>query len=357
MTHTEELARRWSAVMMGNYRTPPVALAHGARRDASGTSTAASTSTCSAASRRRSSATRTPKVVEAITAAGRDARARLQPGHARARRARWPSGCWSWPAGPGGSSSATPAPRPTRRRSRSAGSPAGPRWSPRSGPSTAGRWARSRSPASPARPTRSRRCPAASGTCPTATPDALADASPSATAMVLLEPMLGEGGVLPAPAGYLAAAAARPPRRRRAVRPRRGADRHRPHRALVRPPGRRASAPTSSPWPRRSAAGCRSARPLAFGDAAELLGAGSHGSTFGGNPIAAAAALAVLDTIRDEGLLERAKELEHRFTAGIEGLGHPRRQRGPRARCAARRRPDRRRRPAGSRPGCAPPGS
>ena len=51
--------------------------------------------------------------------------------------------------------------------------------------------------------------------------------------------------------------------------------------------------------------------------------AGAHGSTFGGNPIAAAAALAVLDTIRDEGLLERAKEIEHRFTAGIEGLGHP----------------------------------
>jgi acetylornithine aminotransferase len=62
---------------------------------------------------------------------------------------------------------------------------------------------------------------------------------------------------------------------------------------------------------------------LAFGDAADLMTAGSHGSTFGGNPIAAAAALAVLDTIRDEGLLERAKELEHRFTAGIEGLGHP----------------------------------
>ena len=62
---------------------------------------------------------------------------------------------------------------------------------------------------------------------------------------------------------------------------------------------------------------------LAFGAAAELLGAGSHGSTFGGNPIAAAAALAVLDTIRDEGLLERAKELEHRFTAGIEALAHP----------------------------------
>jgi acetylornithine aminotransferase len=62
---------------------------------------------------------------------------------------------------------------------------------------------------------------------------------------------------------------------------------------------------------------------LAFGEAADLLTAGSHGSTFGGNPISAAAALAVLDTIRDEGLLERAKELEHRFTAGIEGLGTP----------------------------------
>ena len=30
----------------------------------------------------------------------------------------------------------------------------------------------------------------------------------------------------------------------------------------------------------------------------------------------------MLDTIRDEGLLERAKEIEHRFTAGIDGLGH-----------------------------------
>ena len=29
MTHTEELARRWSAVMMNNYKVPPVALASG----------------------------------------------------------------------------------------------------------------------------------------------------------------------------------------------------------------------------------------------------------------------------------------------------------------------------------------
>ena len=29
MTHTEELARRWSAVMMTNYKVPPVALVRG----------------------------------------------------------------------------------------------------------------------------------------------------------------------------------------------------------------------------------------------------------------------------------------------------------------------------------------
>ena len=72
--------------------------------------------------------------------------------------------------------------------------------------------------------------------------------------------------------------------------------------------------------------------------------AGAHGSTFGGNPIAAAAALAVLDTIRDEGLLERAKELEHRFTAGIEGARPPGHRGRPGEGRAARRRPHRRRR-------------
>ncbi|HBJ73620.1 MAG TPA: acetylornithine transaminase [Actinobacteria bacterium] len=44
---------------------------------------------------------------------------------------------------------------------------------------------------------------------------------------------------------------------------------------------------------------------LAFGDAATLLTPGSHGSTFGGNPISARAALTVLDVIEREDLLER----------------------------------------------------
>ena len=48
---------------------------------------------------------------------------------------------------------------------------------------------------------------------------------------------------------------------------------------------------------------------LARGHAAELLQPGSHGSTFGGNPLACAAALATLEALRDEGLCERAKQL------------------------------------------------
>jgi 4-aminobutyrate aminotransferase len=40
----------------------------------------------------------------------------------------------------------------------------------------------------------------------------------------------------------------------------------------------------------------------------DIWGAGAHGSTFGGNPIACAAALATLETIEKEGLLEQAEE-------------------------------------------------
>jgi acetylornithine aminotransferase len=60
---------------------------------------------------------------------------------------------------------------------------------------------------------------------------------------------------------------------------------------------------------------------LAFGDAATLLGPGSHASTFGGNPVCCAAGLAVLDTIESEGLLDHVKRLGERLRAGVEA--HP----------------------------------
>ncbi|MBB3059506.1 acetylornithine/succinylornithine family transaminase [Microbulbifer rhizosphaerae] len=48
---------------------------------------------------------------------------------------------------------------------------------------------------------------------------------------------------------------------------------------------------------------------LARGKAAQLFTAGSHGSTFGGNPLACRAGLAVLDTLEKEWLIERAAKL------------------------------------------------
>ena len=46
-------------------------------------------------------------------------------------------------------------------------------------------------------------------------------------------------------------------------------------------------------------------------------------STFGGNPVAAAAALAVLDVLEDERLVQRAAEVGPALRAAIAGLGHP----------------------------------
>ncbi|MFB8269666.1 MULTISPECIES: acetylornithine transaminase [unclassified Streptomyces] len=62
---------------------------------------------------------------------------------------------------------------------------------------------------------------------------------------------------------------------------------------------------------------------VAFGEAAELLKPGHHGTTFGGNPVACAAGLAVLDTVAGEGLLENVKRAEARLRDGIASLGHP----------------------------------
>ena len=63
---------------------------------------------------------------------------------------------------------------------------------------------------------------------------------------------------------------------------------------------------------------------IAYGErAAGLLGRGQHGTTFGGNPVAAAAALATIGVIERDGLLAHAHEIGVLLKDGIEGLNHP----------------------------------
>lgn len=56
---------------------------------------------------------------------------------------------------------------------------------------------------------------------------------------------------------------------------------------------------------------------LARGKAAELFTPGSHGSTFGGNPLACRAGCTVLDIIEEQGLVENAREQGERLLARL----------------------------------------
>ena len=62
---------------------------------------------------------------------------------------------------------------------------------------------------------------------------------------------------------------------------------------------------------------------LARGEAADALQPGSHGSTFGGNPLACSAALAVLETMERDGLVRAAEEkgrlLQERLSQALSG--------------------------------------
>ena len=60
---------------------------------------------------------------------------------------------------------------------------------------------------------------------------------------------------------------------------------------------------------------------IALGDAATLLQPGNHGTTFGGNPVATAAARAVITTIEDDGLLENARTVGDLIRTGLDD--HP----------------------------------
>ncbi len=64
-------------------------------------------------------------------------------------------------------------------------------------------------------------------------------------------------------------------------------------------------------------------RPAGEGRLPDLLGPGSHGSTYGGSPLASAVGLAVLDTVRREGLCENAAALGRTVLEAARGWGHP----------------------------------
>jgi acetylornithine/N-succinyldiaminopimelate aminotransferase len=141
-------------------------------------------------------------------------------------------------------------------------------------------------------------------------------------AAVFLEPGLGEGGVVPAPEGYLRAA--------RAACDNAGA-------LLVLDEIQSGVGRTGAwfafqregiiPDVITLAKGLGGGLPIGacigIGGCGSALGQGDHGSTFGGNPVACAAALAVLDTIESEGLLKSVTEVGDRLAAGIEATGHP----------------------------------
>jgi acetylornithine aminotransferase len=57
--------------------------------------------------------------------------------------------------------------------------------------------------------------------------------------------------------------------------------------------------------------------------AANLLGRGQHGSTFGGNPVAAAAALTTIGVIERDGLLANVREVGALLRQEIEMCGSP----------------------------------
>ena len=151
---------------------------------------------------------------------------------------------------------------------------------------------------------------------------ALARAVDGQTAAVVLEPTQGEGGVIPAPAGYLAAA--------RAACDAAGA-------LLVLDEIQSGIGRTGAWFAHQAegvtpdvltlAKGLGGGLPIGacvgFGDSATALRAGDHGSTFGGNPIACAAALAVIDTIEHDDLLNNVKLVGQTLADGIEATGHP----------------------------------
>jgi acetylornithine/N-succinyldiaminopimelate aminotransferase len=141
-------------------------------------------------------------------------------------------------------------------------------------------------------------------------------------AAVFLEPGLGESGVIPAPEGYLRAA-------------REACD---TSGALLVLDEIQSGIGRTGAWFAHQAAGVRpdvltlakglgGGLPIGvcvgLGAAGSGFAKGDHGSTFGGNPVACAAALAVLGTIERDGLLAHVTAVGAQLADGVETLRHP----------------------------------
>jgi acetylornithine/succinyldiaminopimelate/putrescine aminotransferase len=159
------------------------------------------------------------------------------------------------------------------------------------------------------------------------TAEAIEAAVGERTAVVLLEPVQGESGVHPLPAEVLRAA--------RAACDRTGA-------ALIFDEVQSGLGRTGTLWAYEQAGvvpdALTTAKALGGGlpigalvtgpRLADVLEPGDHGSTFGGGPVVAAAALAALDVLDDETLLARVRELGERLAEGLRELPGVRAVRG-----------------------------
>lgn len=151
--------------------------------------------------------------------------------------------------------------------------------------------------------------------------DALKSAVTSQTAAVFLEPMLGEAGVVPAPSGYLRAA--------REICDATGA-------VLVLDEIQSGIARTGHWFLHQAegvlpdvitlAKGLGGGIPIGacigLGQFGSVLAKSEHGSTFGGNPVACAAALAVLETIEHDGLLAHVSDVGAHFSTALAKVRH-----------------------------------
>lgn len=150
---------------------------------------------------------------------------------------------------------------------------------------------------------------------------ALREAVSRSTAAVFLEPVLGEGGVKPAPEGYLQAA--------REICDANG--------ALLVVDEIQSGIGRSGSWfmsrdqgvtpdiitlAKGLGAGMPIGACLALGSVGSLFEPGQHGTTFGGNPVSCAAALAVLDTIVADDLLTNVKNVGQQWQNAFESIEH-----------------------------------